>query len=183
SEPPPHPSTPALRAECAAGPSAARSARHGGGIARGQRRTPRVARASTAKRDPRARSPTGEHAGSYRLALRRESNTNASSLLEPRPESLQLRLQQPRQQHRPDRIRHGQRRRGHVRAVPSPSDDDDGSARKRARLRYGTAERRHDPDRKSTRLNSSHVKISYAVFCLKKKKEREKLYRRCHDKN
>src|SRR3989442_11073990 len=26
------------------------------------------------------------------------------------------------------------------------------------------------PDRKSTRLNSSHVRISYAVFCLKKKK-------------
>src|SRR5690606_39442905 len=26
-----------------------------------------------------------------------------------------------------------------------------------------------DEDRKSTRLNSSHVKISYAVFCLKKK--------------
>src|SRR5690606_41379091 len=29
-------------------------------------------------------------------------------------------------------------------------------------------------DRKSTRLNSSHVKISYAVFCLKKKKQRRK---------
>src|SRR5690606_40704560 len=29
---------------------------------------------------------------------------------------------------------------------------------------------RSDQDRKSTRLNSSHVKISYAVFCLKKKK-------------
>src|SRR5690606_3595628 len=28
-----------------------------------------------------------------------------------------------------------------------------------------------DRDRKSTRLNSSHVKISYAVFCLKKKKK------------
>src|SRR5690349_23750350 len=28
---------------------------------------------------------------------------------------------------------------------------------------------RADPDRKSTRLNSSHVEISYAVFCLKKK--------------
>src|SRR5690606_40265337 len=28
-------------------------------------------------------------------------------------------------------------------------------------------------DRKSTRLNSSHVKISYAVFCLKKKKNEE----------
>src|SRR5690606_34827606 len=31
-----------------------------------------------------------------------------------------------------------------------------------------------DLDRKSTRLNSSHVKISYAVFCLKKKKKQEK---------
>src|SRR2546430_17430825 len=29
--------------------------------------------------------------------------------------------------------------------------------------------RRADPDRKSTRLNSSHSQISYAVFCLKKK--------------
>src|SRR5436309_11379763 len=29
-------------------------------------------------------------------------------------------------------------------------------------------------DRKSTRLNSSHVKISYAVFCLKKKKKKIK---------
>src|SRR5690349_24384383 len=28
------------------------------------------------------------------------------------------------------------------------------------------------PDRKSTRLNSSHVEISYAVFCLKKKKKK-----------
>src|SRR5437660_8372995 len=29
-------------------------------------------------------------------------------------------------------------------------------------------------DRKSTRLNSSHVAISYAVFCLKKKKKKQK---------
>src|SRR5690554_7201767 len=29
-------------------------------------------------------------------------------------------------------------------------------------------------DRKSTRLNSSHVRISYAVFCLKKKKKTQK---------
>src|SRR5258708_27014599 len=35
------------------------------------------------------------------------------------------------------------------------------------------------PDRKSTRLNSSHQIISYAVFCLKKKKTR---HRRIHDK-
>src|SRR5438034_7312753 len=30
---------------------------------------------------------------------------------------------------------------------------------------------RSEPDRKSTRLNSSHTVISYAVFCLKKKKK------------
>src|SRR5204863_4708472 len=38
----------------------------------------------------------------------------------------------------------------------------------------------HFRDRKSTRLNSSHVEISYAVFCLKKKKEKnqETLVRR-----
>src|SRR5690349_24236118 len=30
-------------------------------------------------------------------------------------------------------------------------------------------------DRKSTRLNSSHVEISYAVFCLKKKKKKHQI--------
>src|SRR2546427_1132304 len=34
------------------------------------------------------------------------------------------------------------------------------------------AAERSSPDRKSTRLNSSHSQISYAVFCLKKKKKR-----------
>src|SRR5690349_22060017 len=33
-------------------------------------------------------------------------------------------------------------------------------------------------DRKSTRLNSSHVEISYAVFCLKKKKKKKKIKRK-----
>src|SRR6266496_4846200 len=32
-------------------------------------------------------------------------------------------------------------------------------------------------DRKSTRLNSSHVEISYAVFCLKKKKKTQQTHR------
>src|SRR3989442_11958959 len=32
-------------------------------------------------------------------------------------------------------------------------------------------------DRKSTRLNSSHVRISYAVFCLKKKKNQSRSHR------
>src|SRR5947209_13401151 len=34
------------------------------------------------------------------------------------------------------------------------------------------------PDRKSTRLNSSHANISYAVFCLKKKKNKGNKYKR-----
>src|SRR5687768_18086767 len=34
------------------------------------------------------------------------------------------------------------------------------------------------PDRKSTRLNSSHGYISYAVFCLKKKKTTKKKYKK-----
>src|SRR5688572_31444007 len=33
-------------------------------------------------------------------------------------------------------------------------------------------------DRKSTRLNSSHSQISYAVFCLKKKNKKKKIKRR-----
>src|SRR2546430_11113015 len=47
---------------------------------------------------------------------------------------------------------------------------------RRDRLRAGggvcrTAEAHPAGDRKSTRLNSSHSQISYAVFCLKKKKQ------------
>src|SRR2546422_6551479 len=42
--------------------------------------------------------------------------------------------------------------------------------RLRAGERAGRGVRRHIRDRKSTRLNSSHGYISYAVFCLKKKK-------------
>src|SRR2546422_3651553 len=38
-------------------------------------------------------------------------------------------------------------------------------------------------DRKSTRLNSSHGYISYAVFCLKKKKKPDDLRRALHDKD
>src|SRR5690554_7667445 len=37
-------------------------------------------------------------------------------------------------------------------------------------------------DRKSTRLNSSHVRISYAVFCLKKKKKKKKKNRETQKK-
>src|SRR2546430_252604 len=40
-------------------------------------------------------------------------------------------------------------------------------------VEYATVERHYAQDRKSTRLNSSHSQISYAVFCLKKKKNKE----------
>src|SRR5947199_1957434 len=44
------------------------------------------------------------------------------------------------------------------------------------------AERAKIRDRKSTRLNSSHLGISYAVFCLKKKKKKKtKKQRRIND--
>src|SRR3712207_7736095 len=46
----------------------------------------------------------------------------------------------------------------------------DGRVFPRALLRRRSAAARQD--RKSTRLNSSHANISYAVFCLKKKKNR-----------
>src|SRR5690606_41222664 len=52
------------------------------------------------------------------------------------------------------------------RAVPAPVIDDQPFHLVEARYRSRRSPRR--TDRKSTRLNSSHVKISYAVFCLKK---------------
>src|SRR3989442_11313333 len=53
-------------------------------------------------------------------------------------------------------------------------DESDGVHFKLLRFEHGrilarVARERQDVDRKSTRLNSSHVRISYAVFCLKKK--------------
>src|SRR2546427_5920277 len=42
-----------------------------------------------------------------------------------------------------------------------------------AAVEDGQGHRGHEGDRKSTRLNSSHSQISYAVFCLKKKKHQK----------
>src|SRR3989454_7707752 len=72
------------------------------------------------------------------------------------------------------RARTGARRGG--RAVPADVWRDDGGMGGRAGRHLGrTATARHGArggrDRKSTRLNSSHLVISYAVFCLKKKKQ------------
>src|SRR2546427_4430592 len=49
---------------------------------------------------------------------------------------------------------------------------------RRQELRKLRAGREFGEDRKSTRLNSSHSQISYAVFCLKKKKTNEQPSRR-----
>src|SRR3712207_7026899 len=61
--------------------------------------------------------------------------------------------------------------RGHPRAA---SGAPLGARRPRSQPRFEGDRRRRDAgryqDRKSTRLNSSHANISYAVFCLKKKK-------------
>src|SRR6266496_907593 len=57
--------------------------------------------------------------------------------------------------------------------VPRRDRPRGGSTRYPARQRTARRLRR---DRKSTRLNSSHVEISYAVFCLKKKKKKDEKY-------
>src|SRR5690606_15814729 len=49
---------------------------------------------------------------------------------------------------------------------------DHGADLRRRRWKSPPSNAAASEDRKSTRLNSSHVKISYAVFCLKKKKTR-----------
>src|SRR5258707_9786290 len=51
------------------------------------------------------------------------------------------------------------------------SEEAPGSKQRRAHARGCRGIAAGDPDRKSTRLNSSHANISYAVFCLKKKKK------------
>src|SRR5439155_26971286 len=49
----------------------------------------------------------------------------------------------------------------------------DPAGRSRPFHRAGKCRPKTSRDRKSTRLNSSHVAISYAVFCLKKKKKKK----------
>src|SRR2546427_7313672 len=50
-------------------------------------------------------------------------------------------------------------------------DDEDERQRAQPRRQAALCWAKHRADRKSTRLNSSHSQISYAVFCLKKKKK------------
>src|SRR4051794_41493904 len=69
--------------------------------------------------------------------------------------------------HRQRTARRQDRRRG----VPGAGlAAERGGGDRALRRSLGARHRRGDRDRKSTRLNSSHPSISYAVFCLKKKK-------------
>src|SRR3712207_8838953 len=58
---------------------------------------------------------------------------------------------------------------GRLRAVLTLGEGDVVADREGARVEATSQVSRHTVDRKSTRLNSSHANISYAVFCLKKK--------------
>src|SRR3712207_8742088 len=78
----------------------------------------------------------------------------------------------------------GARRDGRPRVLPEPGGDGRllplAHARRAPRRPGRRRERCVLPrqDRKSTRLNSSHANISYAVFCLKKKKKLKDNYTR-----
>src|SRR3712207_7436524 len=63
----------------------------------------------------------------------------------------------------------GGQRDGEQRLPADLARDRAGAARGRRGRRAGAAGDDRRRDRKSTRLNSSHANISYAVFCLKKK--------------
>src|SRR5688572_32754644 len=56
---------------------------------------------------------------------------------------------------------------------PAPGDETTSAALGYIHANCGHCHNEHG-DRKSTRLNSSHSQISYAVFCLKKKKTKQK---------
>src|SRR2546426_8339751 len=60
----------------------------------------------------------------------------------------------------------------HQRQRDAPHDEAEAEPSREAARQPRRVQRHHDEreDRKSTRLNSSHLVISYAVFCLKKKK-------------
>src|SRR5574337_1363523 len=79
---------------------------------------------------------------------------------------------QPRDPCRPWRgtLASGHKPRGGLLALPSLESNPQLSFATRMEDWTCLGQHKRQPDRKSTRLNSSHHSISYAVFCLKKKK-------------
>src|SRR5690554_7462425 len=109
--------------------------------------------------------------GYSQLGVRRDGKTKTlyghrvmyESFVGPIPEGLHLdHLCRNRACVRPD----------HLEPVTNKENVHRGLAGPKSRCKRGhamTSDNRMKRDRKSTRLNSSHVRISYAVFCLKKK--------------
>src|SRR5699024_12451475 len=60
------------------------------------------------------------------------------------------------------------------RSSKKTEDQPEKAPKAEGKKRKTTGKKKPHADRKSTRLNSSHVSISYAVFCLKKKKNNPK---------
>src|SRR5690606_39709750 len=71
---------------------------------------------------------------------------------------------------------HHTRRPPREQVVTEEKRSDHAQRTKKNRYLKSDRYKRGQRDRKSTRLNSSHVKISYAVFCLKKKKTRHSIH-------
>src|SRR5437899_9557495 len=61
-------------------------------------------------------------------------------------------------------------------AASEPDDPEDRQPGQHDTCRRDGPVQKRNEDRKSTRLNSSHLGISYAVFCLKKKKTHAELH-------
>src|SRR5205807_6884486 len=85
-----------------------------------------------------------------------------------RPDGTTGRLQRPRLDHRPSSL---PLERTDDRPRPKSGGPEGPRARSVPYLSRGS----RGLDRKSTRLNSSHLVISYAVFCLKKKKKKKNI--------
>src|SRR3712207_7047795 len=73
---------------------------------------------------------------------------------------------------RPGRAGRGRARAGARRVRPRGRDGWADERQRRGRAALAARGEAAHSDRKSTRLNSSHANISYAVFCLKKKKRK-----------
>src|SRR5690606_39753806 len=121
---------------------------------------PRIACAPSSAAESEASAPR-KRANGVRAPCRRTGVTSSSAVTAaPSGRMSVLMVLRPgeggtRGQGGPGAARRGERRRGAEGGrAPSGRSDERGDAR--------------DVDRKSTRLNSSHVKISYAVFCLRK---------------
>src|SRR5205814_6998516 len=107
---------------------------------------------------------TDHGGGNTKTSLRRSASATRRPPRAPLfPYTTLFRSRAPRAESPPGRSRSPPRRRGAHARRPAPED--------RARGARACSSRcpREEQDRKSTRLNSSHLGISYAVFCLKKK--------------